>query len=307
MGGMLNMPLNQLYSPINPTSQLFNGMPQVMGNPINNPMLASPVAEPKRKRITRFEKSRWELMRDNEVREDNTVSRFFFPCDSEQAIELLGWWNPMLGGKPKEPALILLHGIPSATHYQAWSWKKCGLMYFTPVVMNRKKTRARTSLAGLRLLRFWGTKHPRFQKYLDAFWTKAAEQAITLDCVDFNLGRLPQWFDGEKDMDAHYRERAEQHKALQRKIAEEARQRAAIEFMAQQKYNVGSQAQQQHYQDQINAMVGMQGSGRMADGLALQQAMDLNAQRQRQMMVQSRTNMDDALSLGGSLWKKPIV
>ena len=145
---------------------------------------------------SRFEQSRQALVRGNGDIEHTMTSPawYYVNVSVGDAIDKLGWWKPLLHGRPKQFVQMLLNAIPSPCAGKGYKWKSCGLMYFTPPVIGRARSRNRTSATGLALLKHWADKNPAFRPFLDAYHSKKAEEEITLDCVDLALDTLPRRF-----------------------------------------------------------------------------------------------------------------
>jgi hypothetical protein len=145
---------------------------------------------------SRFEQSRQALVRGNGDIEHTMTSPawYYVNVSVGDAIDKLGWWKPLLHGRPKQFTQMLLNAIPSPCAGKGYKWKSCGLMYFTPPIIGRARSRNRTSATGLALLKHWADKNPAFRPFLDAYHSKKAEEEITLDCVDLALDTLPRRF-----------------------------------------------------------------------------------------------------------------
>jgi hypothetical protein len=156
-------------------------------------------APPKKNRpLTKFQQCRRDLSAHLGLPRVG-VDWYFENVGIEQVIEKLGWWNPLWSGRPRPFAQKLLDGIPSPCPGSGQVWKMAGLMYFTPPVVGRLKSRNRTSVAGLALLKHWADRSEAFAKFLAPYYSAQAEAQITLDCIDLALGTLPTRFRREQE------------------------------------------------------------------------------------------------------------
>ena len=146
----------------------------------------------KRFKLSKFEEVKRKLRRKSEPQQG--IDWYYEHHTCEEVIEVLGWWNPIYGGRPKKFVQMLLDGIPSPVAGKGMHWKGLGLMYFTPPVVGRSRSKNRTSVAGLALLKHWASQYPGFKKFLDAYHDPKMETQITLDCIDLALGTFPARF-----------------------------------------------------------------------------------------------------------------
>lgn len=197
---------------------------------------------------------------------------FYEPVAIDEVIEKLGWWTPIHGGRPTEYAQKLLEGIPSPVSGRGMNWKSAGLMYFTPPIVGRSKSRNRTSMPGLALLKHWAATKPKFRPFFEAYYSKDAETRITLDCIDLALGILPKSF----------------RETLVRNEAEERRKAAATRaatYQAVQQYNPGSLSQIGNPSNQLNQL--QQSQQNQYHQLAIQAEYQAHVQRLLQGQQQS--------------------
>lgn len=177
-------------------TKAFNRMfkPMTVSPSTSMPIDLNPVRKIK---LTRFKRSLFDLTRsihgDDMTIKDNKGS-YFTMVPADAVIEALGWWNPVHGGRVRPFAQHLLEGLPTPVPGRSFRWKIAGLMYFTPHVIGRSKSKARTSSVGLSLLKHWKDRHPAFGKFFDCYYSKKVEREIILDCVDLAIGNLPTRF-----------------------------------------------------------------------------------------------------------------
>jgi hypothetical protein len=196
----------QLFKELLPgLKQLWNGLPAnrqaltagslISGTPFHQQPQPLPqrALSPTKKGSSRLERAKWDIKK---LPWDETgVSAYYrsVPCD--MALDKFGWLNPVMNGRPKDFAQMLLNGLPSPCPGKGYCWKELGLMYFTPPVVGRRRSWNRTSAAGLALLKHWNENFPKFRPFFAAYYDPKTENQILLDCVDFTLGRLPSWFE----------------------------------------------------------------------------------------------------------------
>ena len=154
---------------------------------------ANPPLQNKKLKRSKFETARRSLVHDYD-KPRLGIDWYYQPIEIGDVIAKLGWWNPLHGGRPKMFVQKLLDGIPSPCPGKGFDWKGVGLMYFTPCVVGRARSKNRTSVAGLALLKHWSACHPKFRPFFDAYYSSEAEVRITLDCVDFALNVMPSRF-----------------------------------------------------------------------------------------------------------------
>lgn len=126
------------------------------------------------------------------------VSTSFFLLSAEDAIEVLGNYNPLYAGRPKAVAMKLLNasaGQLRDAYYD--SLCKTGLFYQTPVLVGVRAARMLTSYAGLMLIDHWSERFPAFKPFADAYVTKKMRRRISEDCFDMVNGKTPKWIEDE--------------------------------------------------------------------------------------------------------------
>jgi hypothetical protein len=118
---------------------------------------------------------------------------FYRRSRAEPLAGLFGSINPVYRGRPKRMALHLL-GAAAGPFWSGacWQYHSAGLMYRDASVLGIKRSKCRTTLAGLALLDFWAVNFPNFKRFVDAFATKKARDEIAAACFDFEFGILPQ-------------------------------------------------------------------------------------------------------------------
>ena len=146
-------------------------------------------------RTPAIEKKLMELYKRVEKKDGKTV---FNLLRSEDAIDVLGNYNPIYGGVPKKLAEFLLKGTAGQTKVIGmFSLLSTGLFYQTPILIGVRGHRMLTSYAGLELLRHWVVKFPKFKPFFEAYASKEIVDRITCDCFDLANGHTPKWMEEE--------------------------------------------------------------------------------------------------------------
>lgn len=191
----------------------------------------NPYATKKYFKLSKFEEAKKNLRSKASLGARQGIDWYYEHQTCEDVIAALGWWNPTFGGRPKRFAQILLDGIPSPVAGKGMHWKGIGLMYFTPPVVGRSRSKNRTSVAGLALLKHWASQYPGFRKFFDAYYDPKCETEITLDCIDLALGSFPSRFKQIVDSNVGRIEKAKskemEHYAAAMALARKAQARQA--------------------------------------------------------------------------------
>lgn len=145
-------------------------------------------------KLTKFQLALKQIEHEPKEHPHGSVEWYFDQTGGIEAIEAIGWWNPVHNGRPKPIAQMLLSGIPAPVGGRGLPLKLAGLMYFTPMICGRRRSRSRTSLAGLILLKHWSDRYQLFAPFFAAYHSKKAEKEITLECIDLAIGTLPPSF-----------------------------------------------------------------------------------------------------------------
>lgn len=239
--------------------QLFNGpLPTLITTPgvytVHDQGGQATAIRKHKHKLSRFEQAKRDLSngREHEIGDRMKAAYYYTSVPVEMVIDKLGWWNPVACGRPKEFAFKLLLGLPSPASFRSFKWKMCGLTYFLPPVVGRAKSKSRTTVAGIALLKHWSKEFPKFRKFFDAFYNPNAEREITLDCIDFTLGHIPGHF--QRTIEANIRKE------------EERKRKETLALMAmeeQAKMYHMAQAQMQKSTDASAMMQAMQSSGNL--------------------------------------------
>jgi hypothetical protein len=246
MAGSINTS-NILFQPVmvpNPPHH------SILGGALNPVMPSWPVDADygkKKLKLSKFEEAKKKLRRPSKPLQG--IDWYFEHVSCEDVIQTLGWWNPTHGGRPKMFVQKLLDGIPSACPGKGMHWKGLGLMYFTPPVVGRSRSKNRTSVAGLALLKHWAENFPGFKRFFDAYYDPKCETEITLDCIDLALGVFPTRFQKVTDankgkIEAKQQKEMENYKSAMAHVAkQQAAQQYANQYyqQANQGMGVGSQ------------------------------------------------------------------
>lgn len=117
---------------------------------------------------------------------------------ADDAIEVLGDYNPMYSGRPKALTMRLLEASAGQIRNNFLSsFCNTGLFYQTPSLTGVRAARMLTSHAGLTLLDHWAVKFPAFKPFVDAYVNPKMRKMISCDCFDMAQGKLPSWMEAE--------------------------------------------------------------------------------------------------------------
>ena len=163
--------------------------------PIQQAALPAPGPSVRKPPSSRLERAKWVIKRLPWEERGTGVNRYYRSVPCETVVEAFGWLNPVLNGRPKDFAQMLLNGLPSPCSGKGYRWMELGLVYFTPPIIGHRRSWNRTTAAGLALLKHWNEKFPKFRPFFQAYYDAKTEDQIMLDCVDFTLGRMPYWFE----------------------------------------------------------------------------------------------------------------
>lgn len=211
------------------------------------------------------------------------VKNYFKPVRMETAIEALGNYNPLMGGRPKDTIMSLLLGVNSEVRGRGWQFKTAGLMYYTPCVLGQTRQCSRTTTAGLALLDHWAEKSPAFARFVDAFVSDKARKEILADCVDLTLGGLPAWMLA----------RIEKHKV---KVA-------AFQIAMEKERQAALERQMQMDQLATTSLWGASQTNQTLTDYMLMQQKVMNA-KQKAMMLNQQAN---SLSVGANIYNKTMT
>ena len=75
------------------------------------------------KKLTRFQQSMSDLIREVHGDSKEDFKGYFDAVSIETVIEKMGWFNPVHGGRPKPFAMHLLNGLPSPVPGKSFRWK----------------------------------------------------------------------------------------------------------------------------------------------------------------------------------------
>lgn len=132
----------------------------------------------------------------------------FHMLTGDQAVEVLGKYNPMYAGRPKKITLLMLDAAAGRVKAR-YGILPTGLFYTLPLLVGVRSTGMRLSAAGLMLLDYWAGKFPRFEAFVNAYVTKKARQQIMCDCYDLAMGYEPAWFSNEAKKNKQYQLKAD--------------------------------------------------------------------------------------------------
>lgn len=132
----------------------------------------------------------------------------FHMLTGDQAIEVLGTYNPMYSGRPKKLVSLMLDAAAGRMRAR-FNLLPTGLFYKLPLLVGVRSTGMRLSAAGLMLLDYWSGKFPRFEAFVNAYVTKQARKQIMCDCYDLAMGYEPGWFAKEEKKNKQYQLKAD--------------------------------------------------------------------------------------------------
>lgn len=179
------------------------------------------------------------------------VNYWFTNVLPEDAVSVLGNYNPLYNGRPKKLAQLMLDAVagPAPMKHPLWH---CGLFYIIPENLGVRKRRYHLSLAGLRVLEHWAAKFPKFGKFFEAYRNDKMVERITCDCFDFTMGSVPKWMRDEiklNETERKVRWEAAQWRKYQReevkRLARQAEEQRKLRELERQQQNALSQINRQ--------------------------------------------------------------
>lgn len=173
---------------------------------------------------------------------------FFQHVYPDIAIEELGDYNPMYGGRPKKLAMALLSRVTMGPAYHNYVLCHSGLMYTIPGLPGVRSARCRITVAAWELMEHWAEKSPKFKLHWLAYIDNKAKQQIYSDCFDLALAHRPPAFIALDAVQAAYQTRLES-RLYRKMIKDKKRDEDKIAFQKNQLMMQEAYAQQ--YQAQL--------------------------------------------------------
>lgn len=127
-------------------------------------------------------------------KETKQLENWFFFVHSDVAIDILGSYNPIYGGRPKKLVQMMLDILPGYKRADK-NMYMCGLAYQVPALVGVRSQRMRLSAAGLALLDHWAERFPNFAKFLAPYDSPKSRERILSDCYDLAMEVRPGWFE----------------------------------------------------------------------------------------------------------------